>query len=61
MINPENMQNKSSAIYGLYDWTVNILKYQAKIEVVVPMKEQEKKAQQSAEEMQAILDEEMKK
>jgi len=55
------MASKSTAIFGLYDWTVNIMKYQAKIEIVVPLKDQAQKAQESAEEMQKILDEEMKK
>jgi len=37
------------------------MKYQAKIEIVVPMKAQAQKAKESADEMQAILDEEMRK
>jgi len=37
------------------------MKYQAKIEIVVPLKAQAGQAQEQAEEMQKILDEEMKK
>jgi uncharacterized coiled-coil DUF342 family protein len=55
------MQGKSQAIGALYDWTVNILKYQAKIEVVVPMKQNARIAKETSEKMQQKLDEEMKK
>jgi len=61
VITLEGIRNKSIAIGGLYEWTINIMKYQEKIELVVPLKEEAKKAKDIADEMQKTLDEEMQK
>jgi len=46
---------------ALYEWTLNILKYQAKIEEVVPLKGKAKEAKDNADMMQKKLDDEMRK
>lgn len=46
---------------GLYEWTINIMKYQEKIELVVPLKDKANKAKEEADELQKTLDEEMQK
>jgi len=56
----DSLNKKSTALGGLYDWTVNIMKYQEKIEQVVPLKREASGAKQKADEMQAMLDKELK-